>query len=81
MKIIPSLTTVFLLFTTSLPLVSNIRGFGVNSYPVNIKNTQVNCPNDKKDKYGRCPNTSTRSNFRYLSVGGTSRTGGGGGAK
>lgn len=80
MKILPSIILTCFGALSALPLVASSTGLLLNKSPKISNNQQQSCTSSQKDQYGRCPYTG-RSNFRYLSTGGTSggRSGSGSG--
>lgn len=80
MKILPSIILASLGTVSTLPMLASNSGVLLSKSPKISNTQQQNCISSQKDKYGRCPYTG-KSNFRYLSTGGTSggRSGSGGG--
>ena len=80
MKILPSIILTCLGAVSVLPVIGSNSGLLLSKSPKISNTQQQTCISSQKDQYGRCPYTS-KSNFRYLSTGGTSggRSGSGGG--
>ena len=81
MSILSTIFTALTILTVALPIGAHFSGQGLSNTPIASQKIDQNCSGSQKpDKYGRCPKTN-RSSFRYLSIGGGSRTGGAGGSK
>ena len=75
MNIFPSIIAGLLALLITLPVGSNLLGFGAASVPNFSATKQSTCSKGQKDKYGRCPYSGS-SGFRTFS---TFSGGGGGG--
>jgi len=62
MKIFPYIALGVLGLLVALPVFNYTTGGGMNYRPV-LTNQKVDCPIEKRDRYGRCP-PSSNSNFR-----------------